>query len=120
MVTIDLFRNASDAKDLPEGHVIFREGDPGDVMYGVVDGEVDIVVDGHCLDTIGPGGIVGEMALIDRSPRSASAVTRTPCRVVLVDQKRFMFLVQNTPFFAVQVLKVMAERMRKMIAAGKA
>lgn len=65
------------------------------------------------LEVLGPGQIVGEMALVDHSPRSATAVARTSCKVVVVPEKRFLFLVQQTPFFALQVMRVMAERLRR-------
>lgn len=99
------------------GETIFREGEPGDRMYAIVEGEVDITAMGHHVSTIGPGAIFGEMALIDSSPRSATASAKATCKVVPVDQKRFMYLVQYTPFFAVQVLRVMAERMRGLLVA---
>jgi CRP/FNR family cyclic AMP-dependent transcriptional regulator len=115
--TIDLFRHATDFMTFAPGETIFREGEPGDRMYAIVEGEVDIIAMGHHVSTIGPGAIFGEMALIDASPRSATVSAKTTCKVVPVDQKRFMYLVQNTPFFAVQVLRVMAERMRGLLVA---
>jgi len=81
-------------------------------MYVVQEGEVDIVVGTSVAETVAPGGIFGEMALIDQHVRSAGAVARTPCKLVLVDQRRFQFLVAETPFFAIQVMSIMAERLR--------
>ena len=59
------------------------------------------------------GGIMGELALIDSKPRSASAVAKTDCRLVPLDDKQFIFLVQQTPFFAIRVMRIMAERLRR-------
>jgi CRP-like cAMP-binding protein len=61
-----------------------------------------------------PGALLGEMALIDNSRRTASAVAKTPCRLAQIDQRRFHFLVQQTPNFATHVMKVLADRLRHM------
>jgi hypothetical protein len=83
-------------------------------MFVVVDGRVDLLVKGHLVEELGPGGVLGEMALIDSVPRSASAVAKTDCKLVAIDQKRFTFLVQQTPHFALQIMRVIADRLRRM------
>jgi CRP-like cAMP-binding protein len=85
-------------------------------MYAVSEGEVDILVHGKVVETVGPGGILGEMALIDTKPRSATAIAQTDCKLVPISEKRFTFLIQQTPHFALQVMRVMAERLRRMDA----
>jgi len=55
-----------------------------------------------------------EMALIDQAPRTATAVAKSPCKLAVITEKRFAFLVQTTPYFALHVMKVMAERLRRM------
>ena len=112
--TISLFRNATDAKTFTAGQVIFKEGQPGDVMYVVIDGTIDILVHDKVINIIGPGGILGEMALLDNEPRSTTAIANTDCKLAPVDQRRFTFLVQQTPYFAIQVMQVMAERLRRL------
>ena len=114
MTTIDLFNNAKEFMIVPAGQVIFQKGGIADQMYVVIEGEVEITIDGKFLDITGVGGIVGEMALIDSSPRSATAIAKTECKLVTVDQKRFIFLVQQTPNFAINVMKIMVERIRKL------
>ena len=116
MTTIDLFQHAQDSVIFAAGQVIFREGEPGDVMYAILEGEVEIVVRGRVVDTTGPGGIVGEMALIDAGPRSATVRATTVCKLVPVSQRRFTFLVQQTPFFALQVMRIMSARQRRLLA----
>lgn len=64
------------------------------------------------VETLGHGSIVGEMGLVSPAPHSASVIARTDCEFVAVDEKRFQFLVQQTPYFAVQVMRLMAERLR--------
>jgi CRP-like cAMP-binding protein len=117
MTTIDLFRNSTDTRNFAAGEVIFHQGDPGKIMYAVQDGTVDIRVGDRVIQSHGPGGIFGEMAIIDDQPRSATAVAATDCRLVPIDERRFMFLVQQTPFFAIQVMRVMADRTRRLMAA---
>ncbi len=114
--TVSLFRNATDCESFSAGQLIFQEGQSGDVMYAVTEGEVDIRIHDKVIETVGPGGILGEMALIDTKPRSATAIARTDCKLVPINEKRFAFLVQQTPHFAVQVMRVMADRLRRMDA----
>jgi len=111
--SINLFRNDSHPYAIAAGQVIFRDGDTGDVMFGVIEGEIAIVKHGTLVEIIGAGGIVGEMALIDHGPRSADAVARTDAKVALIDQDRFERLVSDHPTFALQVMRVMAERIRR-------
>ncbi|PZO37526.1 MAG: cyclic nucleotide-binding protein [Pseudanabaena frigida] len=116
MTTIDLFKNDKNFVIIPAGQVIFEKGGVADRMYAIVEGEVEISIDGKLFDVSGAGGIVGEMALISSSPRSATAIARTECKLVPVDEKRFTFLVQQTPNFAINVMKIMTERIRKLDA----
>ena len=79
---------------------------------------VEIRVGGDLVDTHGPGEIFGEMALIDSQARSASFTAKTDCRLVPVDERRFLFMVQQTPFFALNVMQVLADRLRLAVNAG--
>ncbi len=116
MGKLHIFQNAGDYQAFSAGQVIFRQGSPGDVMYVVQEGEVDIMLADHVLETVEAGGLLGELALIDNRPRTATAVASTDCKVVAIDQERFTFLVQETPFFALRVMQAMAERIRYMDA----
>jgi CRP-like cAMP-binding protein len=111
--SINLFRSDAHAIVVPEGTVLFRDGELGDEMYAVIDGEIEIVKHGRRIEAIGPGGIVGEMAVVDGSPRSADAIARLESRLSRIDRPRFEHLVANHPTFALQVMSVMAERLRK-------
>lgn len=99
-----------------EGQTIFKEGQPGDYMYFVVAGEVNVQIRGKIVDTVGMGGILGEMALVDDKPRSATTIARTACKLIPINQKRFTSLVRETPHFAIQVMRIMADRLRQMNA----
>ena len=114
MQVAGMFRHVTDLVDFKAGETVFRQGDAGDRMYVVREGEVDIQVADEVLETVAAGGMLGEMALIDDSPRSATAIVRADAKLAPVDQKLFTFLVQQTPYFAVQVMKTMADRLRRM------
>ena len=116
MTTLRLFSNPEDYVPFSAGQTIFREGDLGKVMYAIIEGKVDVLVGDEIIDTVGAGGILGEMALIDTSPRSATAVPRTDCKVVPISRRHFTFLIQHTPNFALDVMQVMASRLRHMNA----
>ena len=114
MVTIDLFRTEDNTRDFAAGNTIFSEGDAGDIMYVVIAGEVDLLVRGKLVEHLTPGGVLGEMALIDTGTRSATAVAKTDCKLAPINEKRFKFLVQQTPNFALQLMRIIAERLRRM------
>ena len=113
MTKISLFLNASNFESVPAGSLIFESGDAGHCMYGVKEGQVEILVGDTVLDIVGPGGIFGEMALIDREPRSASARALTDCQIVPVDEKQFNFMVQQTPFFGLQMMRIIVSKLRQ-------
>jgi CRP-like cAMP-binding protein len=113
---LHIFRNSTDAVAFPAGHVIFRAGDEGTAMYIVVEGQVDIVVGTEAVETVVAGSILGEMALIDNSPRSATAIAQVDCKLVPLDRRRFQFMVQEHPYFALEVMTIMANRLRRVNA----
>ena len=115
MTAINIFRNAPDQRHLAPGEVLFREGEAGDVMFAVVEGTLHLSVGDRVVDDVTEGQIVGEMALIDQSPRSATATAATATATVVapVDRKRFVYLVQEHPTFALQVMELMAARLRR-------
>jgi CRP/FNR family transcriptional regulator, cyclic AMP receptor protein len=92
---------------------IFREGEPGDEFFVVVHGKVEIRCGNRRLETLGPNGIFGEMALIDDSPRSATVVALTDVTVAPIKEMQFLFLVKHMPMFALKVMRVLAKRLRR-------
>jgi CRP-like cAMP-binding protein len=111
-IRFNIFQRDPDLERFAAGETIFAKGEAGNRMFVITSGTVAIVDDGRVVDALGPGELVGELALIDAAPRSASAVARTDCALASIDRSRFLFLVQQTPYFAVQVMQTMAERMR--------
>ncbi len=108
-----MFASDLDAQHYPAGHRFFTTGDHGEIMYVVTEGEVEITLRGKVLETVYAGGIFGEMALIDHKERSADVAAKTDVQVSSIDQKRFLYLVRNHPFFALEVMKIMTDRLRK-------
>jgi CRP-like cAMP-binding protein len=111
----DLFRKSDNTINLSPGTVLFKEGDEAkEGMYIIVEGELDIVIGGKTVDTVQGGTILGEMALLNDKPRSATAIAKTASKVVPVDERRFIFMLQQTPYFALQVMRVLSSRLRNM------
>jgi CRP-like cAMP-binding protein len=100
----------------PDGGVIFIRGDSGSNAYLVRRGLVEIREAGRALETVRPGELFGEMALIDEGPRSASAVAVGPTEVAIIDRDAFHRLVRSDPDFALGVMHEMARRLRAMNA----
>ena len=96
------------------GDIIFKEGDPGDLMYIVKQGEVDLYIQDQLVETVGKDGFFGEMALIDSKGRSAKAIAKTDAELATLTEKQFIFMVQQTPFFSLRVLRTMVQRIRAM------
>jgi len=93
---------------------IFTQDDEGTAMYVVRSGKVAIMSAGAVLESIGPNGIFGEMALIDGSQRSATAVAREPTELAVIDERAFLYLVERNPGFALDLMRRLAKRLRRM------
>lgn len=110
----NLFQHETDTVDLEPGQFLFKAGDAGDCMFVLLDGSLDVVVGETIVESSAPGAILGEMALIDGSPRGATVVATERARLARVDSRRFNFIIQQNPFFARHVMKVLADRIRQM------
>jgi CRP-like cAMP-binding protein len=108
-----LLGRAGEPQSYAEGEVIFNQGDPGEVMYVVVAGSVQLRDADRVLDTIQAPGLFGEMALIEHKPRSLGAVAGEGLQLVEIPSRAFWVLVHETPYFARLVMRVMAERLRR-------
>jgi CRP-like cAMP-binding protein len=113
MPTFEFLRREPNIRSYRHGESIFRAGDPADCMYAVIDGAAEIVLDGKVVERIAPVGVFGEMALIDHQPRSASAVAAGDCQLAVIDEKRFLLLIERMPRFALQMMQVITERLRR-------
>jgi len=94
------------------GERIFLEDDPGDSLFVVRSGKVDVITFGTVLESVDPGGMFGEMALIDGGPRSAAALAAEATEVAVIDEETFHALVREEPEFALAVIRLLVRRIR--------
>jgi CRP-like cAMP-binding protein len=97
---------------LQAGETIFKEGDAASEFYVIKSGEVEIRLGNRLLDSLQANEIFGEMALIDSAPRSATAIAKTDAALVPISKKHFLTLVSRAPTFALDVMGVLARRLR--------
>ena len=107
-----LARVAKDKRAVKAGEVIFRAGERGDQFFVVRDGAIDIRIGERTVETVGPSGVFGEMAMVDAKPRSATAVAAADSVIVALTEKQFLALVREAPYFALAVMRVLAHRLR--------
>jgi putative ABC transport system ATP-binding protein len=106
---------ATEIVTLRPGNFLFREGDEGDALYIVKSGTLRIMNGSIVYETVRAGGIVGEMALVDRGmPRSASVIAATSAELIKIDVPKFLALIASAPDFLLTVMGVMARRIRIM------
>jgi CRP-like cAMP-binding protein len=95
--------------------IIFTAGEKGSVMYGIIEGEVEMVVNGKVVEIIKGGDIFGQGALIHEDHlRTSTARAITPCKLAVLDRKHFLFAVQETPLFALEVMRSYSDRFRRL------
>lgn len=114
---LEMFRTELNLTQVRPGEVIFNEGDSADDMFVVVEGEVEITKNGQVIDTAEPGDAVGELALINERPRSATVTAATEGRLARISKARFETLVAENPFFALDVMEQMADRLLRQTSA---
>lgn len=110
----NIFEDQTVPQSFPAGDIIFQEGQPGDEMYSVTKGEIELRVHGKTVEVVGPEGFFGEMAIIEGGQRSATAIAKTDCILIPINSKRFEFMVHEIPTFAVEVMKGLARRLRSV------
>ena len=103
---------------VPAEKIIMQEGDSGGVMYVVLSGRVAIFVNRVIVDHIGPGGMIGEIALVDRSGRTATAFAESDSTLLPLTREDFLAMVKSNPRFAVTMLKSVASRLARMTASS--
>jgi CRP/FNR family transcriptional regulator, cyclic AMP receptor protein len=109
----NIFEKGTTPVTVRAGDAVFAEGQPADFMYAVKRGEVEIVIDGRVVETVGPEEFFGELALVDNSARSATARAKVDSELVPINEKQFLFMVSETPFFSLVVMRKLAERLRR-------
>ena len=119
MAATDIFAGTDRHARYNAGERIFGRGERGSLMYAILEGAVDIVLKGRHIETVGVGGVFGEMALIDEEPRSAEAIAHVQTHVVEIDRDSFLALVQLSPEFALDVMRDLTRRLRHMDALAR-
>lgn len=109
----ELFADDENRVRYKQGEPVFHEGDIGKYLYVVTSGTVALMTGGDVVETVERGGVFGELALIDQRPRSTSAVAATDCELVSMGDVRFAHYVGRVPFFGIEVMRVMARRLRR-------
>lgn len=109
-----LFDSISEKRSLRASELLFDIGDPADEMYVIISGSIHIKINDVIVDTVGAGGIIGEMALLDHAPRSARAEAAEDSEIAAVDERSFLLVITQTPYFAIEVMRTMAHRLRAM------
>jgi CRP/FNR family transcriptional regulator, cyclic AMP receptor protein len=113
---LNMVQNVGTPRTYQPGERVFIEGSPGTSMYVVIDGNIEICVRGKSMEVAGRGSIIGEMALIDSSTRSATVVAQDYCVLAQVNRSQFLSLMQKTPLFGLSVMKTLVTRLRNMDA----
>lgn len=111
---LGLFSRERDVVTLKSGETLFKKGDTPRFMYVILSGGVRVGDGNVIFEEVPAGGIVGEMALIDHAPRSATITATMDSTLAAIDEKRFLFLVQQTPTFALNVMRLLSHRLRRM------
>lgn len=112
--TVKLFKKQPEQQYLAS-QVIFEEGQTGDVLYGILEGEIQLWVNSKVVETLTTGDVFGEGALVQPDhTRASTAIAKTDCLLATMDKSRFLFAVQQTPMFALEVLKSYSDRLRRL------
>ncbi|ADI63663.1 cyclic nucleotide-binding domain-containing protein [Trichormus azollae] len=111
---ISIFQRKPDPKVFSSGATIFEEGQSGDFMYGILAGEVEILVHDKILETIQAGEVFGAGVLVGIKQRNYTAIAKTSCKLAFLNEYSFLFVIQETPMFAIQVMKSYSERLNRI------
>lgn len=114
----NIFESDTTPLKFSAGDVIFSSGEDGTDMFVVNEGEVELRVAGKAVEVVKEDGFFGEMALIEEGPRTATAVAKTDCVLVPINEKRFEFMVHEVPMFALHVMKGLSKRLRTVDAGS--
>jgi CRP/FNR family transcriptional regulator len=107
-------KKAGASLNFPAGSVIFNKGDPGECMYVVQSGIIEMVIGERIVEVCGPNETIGFMSVIDDAPRSSTARVKVACEVSAIDRRKFRFMVDEVPNFALYIMGAMARRIRGM------
>ncbi|MBF2078347.1 MAG: cyclic nucleotide-binding domain-containing protein [Synechococcales cyanobacterium T60_A2020_003] len=112
--TVQVLQRHSEPSTFAAGDAIFREGETGDLMFGIIEGEVEMQINGKTIEILEVGDVFGVGALVHEDQlRTSTAIAKTDCKIAALDQQHFMFAVQSSPIFALEVIRSYSDRFRK-------
>jgi CRP-like cAMP-binding protein len=117
---LEFVASRADEVSAPAGRTLIKQGAPADSFFVLLDGEVDVTVDGKKRATLKPGDFFGEISMLDRGAGTATIVTRTSTRLMVMSHAQFRDAIKTSDALLVKVLSVMGERLRADLAAAKA
>jgi len=109
---LEMFRYSKKYDTYLPGDTIFKKGSMGGTMYIILEGEIEIYVDGSVVGKLFEGQVLGEMALVENEPRSATAIAKTESKIVPIDREAFLYIVKEEPLFALFVIKDLSHKIR--------
>ncbi len=109
---LEMFRFSKRYETYSQGEIIFEKGSDGGIMYIILEGEIEIKVNGAVVGKLFEGQILGEMALVEDQPRSATAIAATDTKVVPINREAFLLIVKEEPLFALFVMKDLSHKIR--------
>jgi CRP-like cAMP-binding protein len=115
--TIDMRQFAKSAGanlNFGAGSIVFNKGDPGQCMYIVQSGAIEMVIGEKVIEVVGPNEAIGFMSMVDSAPRSSTARVKETCELSVIDGRTFRFMVDEIPNFALYIMGAMARRIRGM------
>jgi CRP/FNR family transcriptional regulator, cyclic AMP receptor protein len=111
--TVQVLQNHAEPMHVAAGECIFKEGETGDRMFGLIAGEVEMTLKGHPIEILKAGDVFGIGALVHEDQlRTSTAIAKTDCTIAALDRQHFMFAVQSTPMFALEVIRSYSDRFR--------
>jgi CRP/FNR family transcriptional regulator, cyclic AMP receptor protein len=105
---------ASDELSLPAGRVLVEQGTSGHECFVLVDGTVDVAINGESVATLGPGAYFGELSLLDKGPRTATVTAETPVTVLVLGPREFATVLDEVPSLSHKMLASLAGRIREL------
>ncbi len=114
VLTVQLFQSQPEQTFFP-GEVIFSNGEKGHIMYGIIEGEVKMLIDSKVIETLKKGEIFGQGALVHIDHlRTSTALAKTECTLACLKREHFLFAVEKTPMFAIEVMRSYSDRYRRL------
>ena len=111
--TIQIFQKPPSPRTFLAGEVIFRSGEPGELVYGIIKGQVEILVKEKVIETINAGDVFGQSAVVQpEHTRASTAIAKTDCFIAFLDREHFLFALEETPMFAMEILRSYSNRLR--------